>query len=99
MGKQGDPRTDPIRSYKWQRLAARVLAEETTCWLCGMPIDFDAPPRTRWSPSVDHVLPRSLGGDPFDRSNLRAAHYGHNSQRGNGTRKGGARIIKNSRRW
>lgn len=38
------------------------------------------------SPTVDEVIPVSLGGDPFDRSNCRLAHRLHNIQRGNGTR-------------
>lgn len=71
-----------IKSYRWKELRAKVLSEESHCWLCGLPLDFDAPPRTRWSPSVDHRIPRSLGGDMFDRDNLRAAHYGCNAGRG-----------------
>lgn len=68
-------------SQAWKRLRAQVLREETHCWLCGKPIDFDAPPRSTYSPSVDHVIPRNKGGDPLDRANCRAAHYGHNSAR------------------
>lgn len=78
----------------WRRASARVLKDATVCWLCGLPLDFDAPARSRWSPSVDHVLPldaikffdaatqRSMALDP---ANLRAAHYGCNSKRGAGS--------------
>lgn len=69
------------RAYR--RLCARVKAEEPSCWLCSKPIDPDAPPRTRWSFSLDHVTPRSRGGSVMDRGNARAAHYGCNSARGN----------------
>lgn len=91
---------DPMRSYRWRKLAQQVLREETVCWMCGQPIDFNAPPWTRYAPSVDHIVPRSLGGNVWDRRNLRAAHFGHNSARGNGTKpgsKGATRV--NSRRW
>jgi len=86
------PRRHPGRSGSaWERARAEVLANSTVCWLCGGRLDFEAPPRSKWSPSVDHVLPiRALRGlDPetqrlwaLDPSNLRAAHYGHNSARG-----------------
>jgi 5-methylcytosine-specific restriction endonuclease McrA len=90
---------DPIRSYRWQRLAKRVLAEESVCWLCGLPLDYDAPPRSRWAPSVDHVTPRAQGGSLYERSNLRAAHQGCNSRKGDGTRGSGPPVTKRSRAW
>ncbi len=74
----------------WRRVRAQVLARERVCWICSEPIDFDAPPRSPRSPSVDHVIPlnamrhldpgsqRQLALDP---ANLHAAHYGHNAGR------------------
>jgi hypothetical protein len=78
------------RDYAFQKVRARVLAGAQSCALCGGPLDFDAPPRSRWSPSVDHRLPvsrtrgldertrRRLANDP---AGLRAVHYGCNSAR------------------
>jgi len=77
VSKQGDP----IRSYRWQQLAKRVLAEEPLCWICGLPWDRTAPPRSRWYPSVDHVIPWTQGGGVYLRSNARAAHHGCNSRK------------------
>jgi 5-methylcytosine-specific restriction endonuclease McrA len=57
------------------------------CELCGAPIDFEAPPRTRRAPSVDHVVPLHAGGaelPPLDE--LRLAHVACNSRRGRRTR-------------
>ncbi len=34
--------------------------------------------------SVDKIVPKSKGGDPYDPSTLRAMHFGCNSARGNG---------------
>ena len=65
-----------------QRLLAEVCPPGSICSLCGEPIEFDRP---RWhprGPSMDHRVPRSKGGT-WDRSNLRPAHYGCNSARGN----------------
>jgi 5-methylcytosine-specific restriction endonuclease McrA len=57
------------------------------CELCGEPIDFDAPPRSRRSVSVDHIIPVHAGGQqlpPIDE--VRLAHIGCNARRGNRTR-------------
>jgi 5-methylcytosine-specific restriction endonuclease McrA len=85
---------NPGRSgLAWTRIRKQVLTEEPNCWLCGQPLDFHAKPRTRWAPSVDHVLPLNRGGPPLDRRNLRAAHLGCNSRRHDGE------ILRPSRRW
>ena len=83
------------RGRAWNRICKQVLAEEPNCWLCGQPLDFHATPRTHWAPSVDHIIPVSQGGPILHRSNLRAAHYGHNRERGNRD----VPILHNSRRW
>jgi 5-methylcytosine-specific restriction endonuclease McrA len=84
----------------WRRVCERVLKGATVCHICGGDLDFDAPPRSRWSPSVDHILPlRAMRGldmesqrrMALDPANLRPAHYGCNSGRG-------ARVSKGPRR-
>jgi 5-methylcytosine-specific restriction endonuclease McrA len=76
----------------WKRIRKKVLAGASVCHICGLRLIFDAPPRSRWSPSVDHIVPLSstLNMDPaerhrlaLDESNLRPVHYGCNSARGN----------------
>jgi hypothetical protein len=58
------------------------------CELCGEPIDFEAPARSSRRPSVDHVVPLHAGGDPLPPvDELRLAHHGCNSRRGNRTRR------------
>lgn len=84
-----------VHTPKWRKVRAQVLREESSCWLCGLPIDFDAAPRSSWAPSVDHVVPRSKGGDPYDRANLRACHVGCNS----GRRERDPKPDRKSRRW
>ena len=52
------------------------------CWLCGGLCDINADPNSNEYPSVDHVLPISLGGmDEW--GNVRLAHRYCNSLRGN----------------
>jgi 5-methylcytosine-specific restriction endonuclease McrA len=80
------------RDYSFRKVRDRVLAGAQVCELCGLPLDHNAEPRSRWAPSVDHVLPvsRTVGLPEFvrqrlalDPENLRVSHYGCNSKRGN----------------
>jgi hypothetical protein len=74
----------------WQRARAAVLSRSSHCALCQRPLYPDAPPRSRWSSSVDHVYPlhdldlstaagRALA---VNAAALRAVHVGCNSKRG-----------------
>jgi 5-methylcytosine-specific restriction endonuclease McrA len=66
-----------------QTLRAKALARYGwVCWLCGEPITEGWPDRHPLSASVDHVLPRSLGGSDSIQ-NLRPVHFGCNASRGN----------------
>ena len=95
---------DDLRGQAWKKARAIALANATHCSICGQPLKFDAPARSRWSASVDHIVPRSLGGG-IDQANLRPVHYGCNSRRGNGVTNGkGSRrrrpsASKASRAW
>lgn len=71
---------------RWKISDARRLAiyerDSWTCWLCGEPVDPDDDPRSgRWYPTLDHVVPRCMGGNHSD-DNLRCAHRTCNSSRG-----------------
>jgi 5-methylcytosine-specific restriction endonuclease McrA len=75
------PRDRTRRAAGWyeasyRRLRAQVLAEETTCWLCGDPPTGDDDPLV-----CDHVTPLSQGGTNV-RENLHAAHKSCNGTRG-----------------
>jgi hypothetical protein len=97
---------DPRSTAQWRRIRKQVIALSTTCAICQLPLYPDAKPRTRWSTSVDHVRPLRMGGDPYDRANLRAVHLGCNVRSENTSRRsgrgkhGGARGgAKVPRRW
>jgi hypothetical protein len=81
--------------HEWRKVRARVLAGAQVCAICAKPLDWDAPPRSRWAPSVDHRLPvsRTRGLDDelrrrlsLDPSALIPVHVSCNSRRGNGRR-------------
>lgn len=86
-----------LNRYAYRQLRDKQRAKHLPCWICGLPIDYHAPPRTRWSFSLDHVVPRSLGGDALSEANARSSHLSCNSGRGNGTR--GTQAPPPSRRW
>ena len=69
----------------WISKAERVAIYERdayTCMLCNEPVDLSADPqRSDWSPTLDHIIPRSKGGT-HDADNLRTAHRWCNSIRG-----------------
>jgi 5-methylcytosine-specific restriction endonuclease McrA len=52
-----------------------------TCWLCQLPLDREVPRDHPAYPSVDHLVPRSMGG-PYEEGNLRSAHRACNTIRG-----------------
>ena len=70
-------------STKRNKLRAQVLREETNCWLCGQFVDVKLKAGLPESPEVDEILPVSLGGNPYDRSNTRLAHRLCNQKRSN----------------
>lgn len=51
------------------------------CQICLEPTDPDSSPSSDWYPSLDHIVPRSLGGS-HEPENLRCAHRWCNAVRG-----------------
>lgn len=92
------------RGKRYLKLCAQVRALRLPCSLCGQPIDYHAPPRTRWSFSLEHIVSLAHGGDLLDPANATAAHVGCNSRRGGATRRGRAEaqlplVVATSRAW
>jgi len=65
------------------KLRARVLREESVCWLCGHEVDKSLPASDPMHPQLDHVVPVSKGGKVYDRDNARLSHALCNRKRGN----------------
>ena len=66
----------------WRKARAQVIAEETHCGFCRELVDKSLRFPHRDSPSVDHIVPWTMGGLTYERSNLRLAHLGCNSSAG-----------------
>jgi 5-methylcytosine-specific restriction endonuclease McrA len=74
---------DPRGTQRWKRIRAGLIAAAQNCAICGWPLNPTAPPRSRWRPSVDHIVSVSRRPDlAFELSNLRVVCTGCNSSRG-----------------
>lgn len=51
------------------------------CQLCHKPVSQDAPKRSKWSASIDHIIPINDGG-PHTYANVQLAHLSCNSSKG-----------------
>lgn len=75
---------NPPNSGSWIDHEIRLEIYERDDWkckICDEPIDVDAHWNDNLAPSLDHIVPRSLGGSD-DPDNLRTAHRSCNSSRG-----------------
>jgi 5-methylcytosine-specific restriction endonuclease McrA len=60
---------------RWREAKAyAILASGGQCQICRGPLDPTAPRSTPWATEVDHIVPLSQGGAPYDQANLRAVH-------------------------
>lgn len=84
-----------ITRRRWRELHGRFAVsskvrraiynrDDWTCQICHEPTSREYSPNDEWSPTLDHIIPRSRGGSD-DESNLRTAHAWCNSVRGDET--------------
>ena len=66
---------------KAEKIAILRKRDGKRCWLCGEKMDFHGPRTSARAATLDHVIPRSLGGPNAD-TNLRLAHRSCNNRRG-----------------
>ncbi|MGC5245405.1 HNH endonuclease [Gordonia sp. DT219] len=64
------------------RYLARARNTGLDCAFCHQPIDPNAPHLDPGELTIDHIVPLSAGGAPFDASNLAPAHRHCNRQAG-----------------
>lgn len=77
-----DPR---LKGHKRRVILANLRAQRLPCWICGLPIAYDGVDNQRHPLAMvgDEVVPRSMGGDPKDPSNVRPAMRLCNGKRSN----------------
>lgn len=74
--------THPRATYQWEKLARQICQPGAICYQCGKPIVFGLRRNHPLGPSVDHIVPIAMGGDPFDPANLAPMHFGENAAKG-----------------
>ena len=67
----------------YERARLKILKTQTHCGICGKPVDFSYRAPHPLSPTVDHIIPVSLGGHPSDPDNLQLAHRCCNREKSN----------------
>jgi predicted kinase len=85
---------DPRHTPEWRKITALVRRAGGPCAICGNPIRYDKKKPDPLSFSVDHIIPWSMGGAPYDLNNCRPAHYGCNASKGNRPEEAGHRVSE-----
>ena len=90
-----------ISSTAWQTFRAGIIADAAAigapCWICRRPIDYSLRGTHPHAPSLDHLVPRFMGGELLDPANVAVCHFGCNARRG--ARQRAATIAAPSRAW
>ncbi len=78
-------RPDRVGQHKtaFEKNKQIIYKTQTVCGICGKPVDFDFKFPHPLSPTVDHIIPVSKGGDPSSLDNLQLAHRWCNRQKSN----------------
>lgn len=58
----------------YRKARKKIFATQSVCAICGRPVNFDLRFPDPWSPTVDHIVPLSKGGNPADIANMQLAH-------------------------
>lgn len=93
---------DGLTSRRYRQLRAdfrdTCAEDQTPCWLCSMPIDYDIPWPDDEAFELDHLYPRSTHPQHAeDPANFRASHRACNNKRGNKMPTGGLGNL--GRQW
>lgn len=60
-----------MNNAEWASVRKRAInAYDHRCNICGTELDAKAKPYTRTSIEIDHIIPISRGGSPYDLNNL-----------------------------
>ena len=81
--KRNRPDHDGTHRLAFERAKKRILASESFCGICGLPVDKSLKYPDPMSPSIDHIIPIDRGGHPSDISNLQLAHWKCNRMKAN----------------
>lgn len=75
------PDRDGAHRGQFEKNKKKIYATQTTCGICGRPVDFSLKYPDPLSPCIDHIIPVAKGGHPSDLGNLQLAHWTCNRQK------------------
>lgn len=64
-----------------RKIRAYLQMSQEPCWICKLPIDYSLGAPNKLAMVADELVPVSMGGSPYTRTNVRAAHWVCNSWR------------------
>lgn len=74
MATRNRPDKDGWAKRSYEKAKKIIYGSQTNCAICGRAVDFDKKFPDPWSPTLDHIIPISKGGDPAALENLQLAH-------------------------
>ena len=81
--KRNRPDHDGTHRLAFDRNKKKILASQSTCGICGQPVDKSLKYPHPFAPCIDHIIPIDRGGHPSDISNLQLAHWKCNRAKAN----------------
>ena len=81
MTKVSRPDQNGKHRAQFEKNKKRIYASQSTCGICGGPVDFRLKYPHPLSPCIDHIIPIAKGGHPSDIENLQLAHMCCNRQK------------------
>ena len=81
--KRNRPDHDGTHRLAFERNKRKIMASESVCGICGMPVDKRLKYPHPMSACIDHIIPIDRGGHPSDIQNLQLAHWKCNRAKSN----------------
>lgn len=81
MGRTFRPDQSGWAKSSFQKAKKIIFSSQSVCGICGRPVDFSKVFPDPWSPTIDHIIPVSKGGDPASLENMQLAHSWCNRQK------------------
>jgi len=77
------PAQPKLNGTEWAAARRRAINSlDAICAICHRAIDLDAPKNTPLAVEVDHIVPRSRGGQLYALENLQLTHHRCNRKKG-----------------
>lgn len=68
------PERNPALRAQYEHNKKIIIATQSICGICGLPVDKSLKYPDPFSPTVDHIIPVAKRGDPIAIENLQLAH-------------------------